>query len=197
MPGYRIGYVVGSAAGDSLNRRLSKALVEVAPRTLRLFEIPIRDLPPCPRDVDAHTRAHDPFEVRLMTKSIESCDGILFISPEYNRLIPGSVKNAIDWSSRLSGSNPFALRPIAVIGDSPGYVGMALARSSLRAVLTDLDPPQFDAPTTYITFGAADFEDDGPVRDDARASFLRDFMAEFAASVQRYIEDLEESLGPR
>lgn len=194
MPGYRIGYIVGSIAGDSVDRALSTALVQAAPQNLRLFEIPIWSLPPHPRGV--RDDVADPPEVRVFTQSIESCDGILFIAPEYNRLVTSPVRNAIAWGSCPSGTNSFAQKPTGVIGASPGNVGMAITQASLRSVLSEIGAPQLDAPDVYITFDATAFDDDGHVRDETRATFLRTFMAEFTEFVQRSVDDLEESLAP-
>ena len=88
------------------------------------------------------------------------------MSPEFNRSIPGALKNAIDWGSRPWGSNSFALRPTGIIGASPGSIGTAVMQSSMRSVLSFLDAPQLNAPEAYITFNPAVFGVDGEVKDD-------------------------------
>ena len=101
---YKVGYFVGSLAAGSINRILSKALIKVAPADLEFIEIPIKDLPLYSRDYDADY----PPEGLALKEAIASVDAILFISPEYNRSIPGPLKNAIDWASRPWGHNSFA-----------------------------------------------------------------------------------------
>ena len=183
MPTYKIGYLVGSLSSTSINRTLSKALLKLAPDDLEFTEIPIRDLPLYSQDFDADF----PPPARALKKAIEASDGILFVSPEFNRSIPGGLKNAIDWGSRPWGSNSFAMRPTGIIGASPGGIGTAVMQSSMRSVLSFLDAPQLNAPEAYITFNADVFGDDGEVRDEATAGFLRHFMEEFDAFVQRVL----------
>ena len=183
MPTYKIGYLVGSLSSTSINRTLSKALLKLAPDDLEFTEIPIRDLPLYSQDFDADF----PPPARALKKAIEASDGILFVSPEFNRSIPGGLKNAIDWGSRPWGSNSFAMRPTGIIGASPGGIGTAVMQSSMRSVLSFLDAPQLNAPEAYITFSADVFGDDGEVRDEATAGFLRHFMEEFDAFVQRVL----------
>lgn len=119
---HRIGYIIGSLAGDSINRVLAKALVRLAPDSLELTEIPIRDLPLYNRDDELSPVA----AVTDFKQAIEASDGLLFVSPEYNRSIPGALKNAIDWGSRPWGHNSFARKPTGIIGASPGAIGTAL-----------------------------------------------------------------------
>src|SRR3954454_4074919 len=99
MATHKIGYFVGSLATGSINRILSKALIKLAPDSLEFTEIPIKDLPLYSWDHDADY----PQEGRALKQAIEASDGILFVSPEYNRSIPGALKNAIDWGSRPWG----------------------------------------------------------------------------------------------
>ena len=148
MHTHKIGYFVGSLSSTSINRTLSKALLKLAPDDLEFTEIPIRDLPLYSQDFDADF----PPPARALKQAIEASDGILFVSPEYNRSIPGALKNAIDWGSRPWGSNSFAMRPTGIIGASPGGIGTAVMQSSMRSVLSFLDAPQLNAPEAYITF---------------------------------------------
>src|SRR5688572_8678368 len=183
MHTHKIGYFVGSLSSTSINRTLSKALLKLAPDDLEFTEIPIRDLPLYSQDYDADF----PEPARALKQAIEASDAILFISPEYNRSIPGALKNAIDWGSRPWGSNSFAMKPTGIIGASPGGIGTAVMQSSMRSVLSFLDAPQLNSPEAYITFSADVFGDDGEVRDEATAGFLRHFMEEFDAFVQRVL----------
>ncbi|UJP09322.1 NAD(P)H-dependent oxidoreductase [Microbacterium sp. KUDC0406] len=180
---YRIGYLIGSLASDSINRVLSKALVRLAPEDLEMFEIPIRDLPLYNRDEE-----HDPGPaVTAFKQAIEGADGLLFISPEYNRSIPGALKNAIDIGSRPWGHNSFARKPTGIIGASTGAIGTAVMQSSMRGVLSFLDAPQLNSPEAYITFKPEIYGDDGSVSDESTAQFLRHYMEEYSALVARVL----------
>jgi len=181
---YRIGYFVGSLAQASINRTLSKALIRLAPGNLEFTEIPIKDLPLYSWDYDADF----PAEGRALKSAIEASDGLLFVSPEYNRSIPGALKNAIDWGSRPWGANSFARKPTGIIGASVGNIGTAVMQSSMRAVLSFLDAPQLNSPEAYIKFDPEVFGADGEVRDDGTASFLRHYMEEYGAFVERVLD---------
>ena len=183
MATYKIGYFVGSLASASINRTLANALIQLAPDDLEFTEIPIRDLPLYSYDYDADF----PPAGRALKNAIEGSDGILFVSPEYNRSIPGALKNAIDWGSRPWGTNSFARKPTGIIGASPGSIGTAVMQSSMRAVLSFLDAPQLNAPEAYVKFNAAVFADDGAVTDKGTADFLRHYMEEYGAFVERVL----------
>jgi chromate reductase len=180
---YRIGYLVGSLATASINRTLSKALITVAPPELEFTEIEIRNLPLYSYDYDESF----PPEGTALKQAIESSDGLLFVSPEYNRSIPGALKNAIDWGSRPWGTNSFARKPTGIIGASPGGIGTAVMQSSMRSVLSFLDAPQLNSPEAYITFRPEAFGDDGEIRDESTKKFLTHYMDEYAAFVQRVL----------
>lgn len=104
---------------------------------------------------------------------------MLFVTPEYNRSIPGGLKNAIDWASRPWGQNSFTRKPSAVIGASPGAIGTAVAQQSLRGVLSFCNSPQMNAPEAYIQFTPGLISDDGEVSDNATAEFLQNYMEAF------------------
>ena len=183
MATHKIGYFVGSLASGSINRTLSRALIKLAPGDLEFTEIPIKDLPLYSYDYDADF----PPEGRALKEAIEDSDGILFVSPEYNRSIPGALKNAIDWGSRPWGTNSFARKPTGIIGASPGSIGTAVMQSSMRAVLSFLDAPQLNAPEAYVKFNPDVFGSDGEVKDESTEAFLRHYMEEYCAFVQRVL----------
>ena len=175
MNTYRVGYFVGSLSSTSINRVLSKALIKLAPQDLEFTEIPIGNLPLyCPDYDDDY-----PPEGRALKEAIASMDAVLFVSPEYNRSIPGALKNAIDWASRPWGQNSFDHIPAAVIGASPGQIGTALAQQSLRAVLSFCNARQMTAPEAYIKYSTDVFSPDGDVLDESVRGFLTTFMQEF------------------
>lgn len=181
MTTYRVGYLVGSLSSTSINRKLALALKKLAPPELELTEISFRDLPLYTPDYDA-----DFPEVACAFKdAIGKSDAILFVTPEYNRSIPGGLKNAIDWASRPFGQNAFARKPSAVIGASPGSIGTAVGQQSLRAVLAFCNAPQMTSPEAYIHFTPGLITDDGEVAVESTVEFLRNFMNEFALFVRR------------
>ena len=180
---YRVGYFVGSLSSSSINRVLAKALISVAPDDLEFTEIPIRDLPLYSQDYDSDF----PPAARALKQAIAATDAVLFVTPEYNRSIPGGLKNAIDWASRPWGENSFDHIPAGVIGASIGQIGTALAQQSLRGVLSFCNARQMTAPEAYIQFSTDDFRDDGTITSPRTEEFLRDFMAEFREHVQRVL----------
>ena len=186
---YRVGYFVGSLSSTSINRILATALIGLAPDDLEFFEIPIRDLPLYSPDHDA---AYPPEAVALK-EAIASADAVLFVTPEYNRSIPGALKNAIDWASRPWGQNSFDHIPAAVIGASIGSIGTAVAQQSLRAVLSFCNARQMTAPEAYIHFAADDYAADGTVTNPRTETFLHDYMSEFRDHIERVLTVLPRS----
>ena len=181
MTVYTVGYFVGSLSQESINRTLSKALIKVAPPSLTFTEIGIGDLPLYNRDLDANY----PPPALALKDAILAADALLFVTPEYNRSIPGALKNAIDWASRPWGSNSLTHKPSGVIGASPGALGTALAQQSLRGVLAFCNAPQMTAPEAYIHFQPDVFLKDGTVTNESTEQFLRTYMQEFADFVER------------
>lgn len=172
---YTVGYFVGSLSSTSINRVLSAALIRLAPEDLEFVELPIGNLPLYSPDFDADY----PPEAQALKRSLAAVDAVLFVSPEYNRSIPGALKNAIDWASRPWGQNSFDHMPAAVIGASIGAIGTAVGQQSLRAVLSFCNARQMTSPEAYIHYTPEVFADDGAVRDEGTAAFLRTFMVEF------------------
>ena len=191
MATFKVGYFVGSLAKDSINRKLSQALIKVAPDTLEFTEIPIKDLPLYSYDYDADY----PPEGRALKDAIAASDAILYVSPEYNRSIPGALKNAIDWGSRPWGQNAFARKPSAIIGASIGGIGTAVMQSSMRSVLSFLDSPQLNAPEAYIHFRPEDYGPDGECTNPSTREFLATFMQEFEAFIQRVLASAPGHIG--
>jgi chromate reductase, NAD(P)H dehydrogenase (quinone) len=189
MTDYRVGYFIGSLSTQSINRTLSRALVRLAPPELELVEIPIAELPLYNRDLDTDY----PPEATALKDTIAAVDAILFVTPEYNRDIPGSLKNAIDWASRPWGSNSFAHKPSAVIGASPGKIGTAVAQQNLRSILSFCNSPQMNSPEAYVEFKPGLITDDGEVTDETTEQFLRDFMESFATFIVRVLTVLPRS----
>ena len=181
MSDYKVGYLVGSLATKSINRLLARALVRLAPPGLAMTEIPFRDLPVYSQDYDADF----PPPARAFKSAIASVEAVLFVTPEYNRSIPGGIMNAIDWASRPYGQNAFTRKPSAVIGTSPGAIGTAIAQQQLRSVLSFCNSPQMNAPEAYIQFKPGMITEDGEVTVESTREFLRKYMHEYAQFVAR------------
>ena len=183
MSTYQVGYFVGSLSSQSINRELSKVLIRLAPDAFRFTEIPIGNLPLYSQDYDADY----PPEARALKDAIRDSDAILFVTPEYNRSIPGALKNAIDWASRPWGQNSFDQVPAAVIGASIGQIGTAMAQQSLRGVLSFCNARQMTAPEAYIRYTPELFPGDGEVTDESTRKFLGDFMEQFRTYIVRVL----------
>jgi chromate reductase, NAD(P)H dehydrogenase (quinone) len=181
MTTFSVGYMVGSLAKGSINRKLARALTRLAPEGLQLREVPIGDLPLYSYDYDADY----PPAGRALKEAIASVDAILFVTPEYNRSIPGALKNAIDWASRPWGRNSFARKPSGVIGTSPGKIGTAVGQQHLRTILAFCNSPLMNAVEAYIEFTPDLITDDGEVTNQSTREFLADYMKEFHAFVAR------------
>jgi chromate reductase len=181
MTHFKVGYLIGSLATASINRKLATALVRLAPPALEMQEIPFRDLPIYSYDYDADF----PKAARDFKAALAAVDAVLFVTPEYNRSIPGGLKNAIDWASRPYGQNSFSRRPSAVIGTSPGAIGTAIAQQQLKSVLSFCNAPQMNAPEAYIQFRQGLITDDGEVTDQTIEEFLRNYMAAFHTFIVR------------
>jgi chromate reductase len=183
MAKFKVGYFVGSLSSKSINRELSKALIRLAPEDLEFHEIPIRDLPLYSQDYDDDY----PPEAVALKDAVHRSQAILFVTPEFNRSIPGALKNAIDWASRPWGHNAFDHIPTAMIGASIGQIGTALSQQSLRAVLAFCNARQMTAPEAYITYSPEVFPGNGMVNDRGMTAFLESFMSEFRDHIVRVL----------
>lgn len=181
MTTWKVGYLIGSLAKASINRKLAGALVRLAPKELALTEIPIAELPLYSYDYDADF----PPVARKFKEALAGVDAVIFVTPEYNRSIPGSLKNAIDWASRPYGQNAFTRKPSAVIGISPGKIGTAVGQQHLRTILGFCNSPQMNAVEAYLQYTDGFFADDGGVTDPGMEKFLRKYLDEFHAFIAR------------
>jgi chromate reductase len=183
MSSFKVGYFVGSLATASINRLLAKALVRLAPSELQMTEISFKDLPLYSYDYDANY----PAVATKFKDAITASDAVLFVTPEYNRSIPGALKNAIDWASRPYGKNAFTQKPSGVIGTSPGKIGTAVGQQHLRSILAFCNSPLMNSVEAYIQFERGLISQDGEVSDTAVEKFLRNYMAEFHLFVTRVL----------
>jgi len=181
MSNYTVGYFVGSLARATINRKLALALSRLAPAELQMREIPIGELPLYSYDYDADF----PPAARALKDAVAAVDAVLFVTPEYNRSIPGALKNAIDWASRPYGQNSFTRKPSAVIGTSPGKIGTAVGQQHLRSILAFCNSPLMNAIEAYIQFEKGLITDEGEVTNSSTADFLRNYMTEFHGFISR------------
>ena len=181
MNRFKVGYLIGSLSSSSINRLLARALVRLAPTELELTEISIRELPLYSYDYDSDF----PQVARDFKAAIAAVDAVLFVTPEYNRSIPGALKNAIDWASRPYGQNAFTRKPAGIIGTSPGKIGTAIAQQHLKSILGFCNSPMFNAMEAYIQFEKDLITDDGEVTVPSTKAFLHTYITEFAAFIAR------------
>jgi chromate reductase, NAD(P)H dehydrogenase (quinone) len=177
---YRIAVLVGSLRRESFNQKLAKALAGLAPQQLELVPARIDDLPLYNQDDD-----NNPSEpVRRLKGEIAAAQGVLFVTPEYNRSIPGVLKNAIDHASRPYGQSAWNGKPAAVIGISIGSIGTALAQQHLRNMLAYLDMPTLGQPEMFLQNKPGLFTEGGGIGDEGTKQFLQKFMERFAEWVR-------------
>jgi len=190
MSTFKVGYLIGSLAKGSINRLLAKALVRLAPEHLEMTELAFRDLPIYSYDYDADF----PQVAKDFKNALAAVEAVLFVTPEYNRSIPGGLKNAIDWASRPYGKNSFSRKPAAVIGTSPGAIGTAIAQQQLKSVLSYCNAPQMNSPEAYIQFQPGLITPDGEVTNETTEEFLRGYMKDFHAFIVRVYTVLPRNL---
>ncbi len=176
MATLRIGTVVGSLRKDSFNLKFAKALARLAGSRAAFDFIGIADLPPYDQDRDGDPAA----SVVRLKSAIAAADGILFVTPEYNRSIPGVLKNAIDHASRPYGQSAWAGKPAGVTGVSIGAIGTSLAQQHLRNILAYLDMPTLGQPEAFIHAKDGLFDADGGI-----GAASREFVS---AWLDRYLD---------
>ena len=179
---YHIAVVVGSLRRDSFNRQLAQALVSLAPADFSFEFLDIGTLPLYSQDYDADI----PEAARQLKQKIEAADALLFVTPEYNRSIPGVLKNALDWGSRPWGNNSWGGKPGAVIGTSLGATGTALSQQHLRNVLAYLDVATLGQPEMFIKHNAATIDAGGNILNEDTRKFLQTFVDRYVAWVKRH-----------
>jgi len=180
MKQYQIAVVVGSLRRESFNRKLANALATLSPPEFVYKQIQIDDLPLYNQDDDENQAE----SVKRFKREIEASQGLLFFTPEYNRSIPGVLKNAIDHGSRPYGRNSWGRKPAGVIGASPGATGTAMAQQHLRNILACLNVPTMGQPEAFIHVKDGLFDEDGKIGSDSRP-FLEKWMNRYVAWVKK------------
>jgi chromate reductase, NAD(P)H dehydrogenase (quinone) len=178
---HKVAVFVGSLRKESFSRKLAKALIAIAPPALKLEIVETGQLPLYNQDFEADP----PQTVRDFKQKLESFDAVLFVTPEFNRGVPGNLKNAIDVGSRPYGKSSWSGKPGAVISNSPGVMGGFGANHALRQSLVFLNVPAMPQPEAYIGGVAAMFDDKGTLTNDSTREFLQKFLAAFAQWVER------------
>ena len=181
MAEYSIAVIVGSLRRDSFNRKLAGALAKLAPSDFSFEQVQIGDLPLYNQDDDAQPAE----SVKRFKAAIAAAQGLLFVTPEYNRSMPGVLKNAIDHASRPYGQSVWKGKPAGVIGVSVGAIGTALAQQHLRNVLAYLDVPTLGQPEAFIQAKEGLFDEAGNIGAASR-QFLQDWINQYVAWVKRH-----------
>lgn len=176
---YTIAVVVGSLRKDSINRKVARALVALAPSSLKLNIVEIGDLPLYNEDIDIDS---PPAAYTAFRQQISAADGVLFVTPEYNRSVPGVLKNAIDVGSRPYGKSAWGGKPGAVVSASPGAIGGFGANHHLRQSLVFLNVPCMQQPEAYLGNAGTFFDAAGTLSEQTKP-FLQTFINAFAAWV--------------
>jgi len=181
MPQHTIAVVVGSLRKDSLNRKLADALARLAPKDFELKQLRIDDLPLYNQDDDAN----QPAPTRRLKSEILAASGVIFVTPEYNRSIPGVLKNAIDHASRPYGQSAWRGKPAGIIGITPGAMGTAMAQQHLRNVVATLDMPAMGQPEAFLIARPDFFDAEGNVAGSSR-EFLQKWMDRYVEFVRQH-----------
>jgi chromate reductase len=164
MRHYNIAAIVGSLRKDSFNHKLANALVKLAPPEFSIRNLRIDDLPLYNQDDDDNPVP----AVSRLRQDVADADGLLFLTPEYNRSIPGVLKNAIDHASRPWGKSVWGRKPAGVLGISVGVIGTALAQQHLRTILAHLDVPTLGQPEVFLQAKEGLFDESGAIGSDSR-----------------------------
>ena len=186
-----VSVLIGSLRKESFSRKVAQALIAEAPASLECRIVEINDLPMYNEDLDARP----PEQWTRFRDAIRSSRAVLFVTPEYNRSIPGALKNAIDWASRPWGTNSFSRKPSAIIGTSPGKIGTAVGQQHLRSILAFCNSPLMNAIEAYIEFTPGLITDDGEVTVDSIREFLANYMKEYHAYITRVYTAIPRTTG--
>ena len=181
MTQYHIAVLVGSLRKDSFNKKLATALAKLAPADFTFKQVPMGDLPLYNQDDDAHQAA----SVLHFKSEIKAAHGLLFVTPEYNRSIPGVLKNALDHASRPYGDSVWGGKPAGLLGVSLGAIGTALAQQHLRNVLAYLNVPTLGQPEAFIQAKDGLFDADGSIGEGSK-KFLQGWIDQYVAWVKQH-----------
>ena len=184
MNEYRVAVVIGSLRRDSYNRKLANALKRLAPEDFSFHDLRIDDLPLYNQDDDRNQAE----QVKRLKSEISGVQGLMFVTPEYNRSIPGVLKNAIDHASRPYGQSAWAGKPAGVLGASPGAPGTSMGQQHLRNILAYLDVPTLGQPEIFIQVKDGFFDESGDIADPETKQFLQGWMDRYATWVKSFAQ---------
>ncbi len=183
MPERKVAVVVGSLRNGSYNRKMALAMEKLAPASLKLEIVEIRDLALYDEDLEAAP----PQPWLDFREQVRARDAVIFVTPEYNRSVPGGLKNAIDVGSRPYGHSVWSKKPVAVVSVSPGGIGGFGANHHLRQSLVFLDMPVLQQPEAYIGGAATLFAEDGSIANEGTRKFITGLLAAFAAMIEKVL----------
>jgi chromate reductase, NAD(P)H dehydrogenase (quinone) len=178
---YKVAVLVGSLRKESLNRKAANAMRALAPERLKMEIVEIGDLPLYNADLEDSV----PPAWAAFRRKVSEFDAVLFVTPEYNRSVPGVLKNAVDVGSRPYGKSVFAGKPAAIVSVSPGAIGGFGANHHLRQMLVFLDMPAMQQPEAYIGSAGNLFAEDGRLTNESTTDLLRKFMKSFEGWIDR------------
>ncbi len=181
MSHYNIAVIVGSLRKESFNKTLAIALTKLAPPEFSFTHLEIGDLPLYNQDDDDNMAP----SVKRLKAEIASADGVMFLTPEYNRSIPGVLKNALDHASRPYGQSAWAGKPAGILGVSVGTIGTATAQQHLRNILAYLDMPTLGQPEAYVQMKEGLFDEAGNIGEGSR-KFMQGWMDKYTAWVMQH-----------
>ncbi|MEK6731011.1 MAG: NAD(P)H-dependent oxidoreductase [Pseudomonadota bacterium] len=183
MKEYQIAVIVGSLRKDSFNQKLANVMIKLAPAEFLFKQAMIADLPLYNQDDDSNPAE----SVKRLKAELNASQGFLFVSPEYNRSIPGVIKNAIDHASRPYGNSAWTNKPAGILGASIGAIGTALAQQHLRNVLAYLDVPTLGAPEAFIHIKEGFFDKESNIGADSK-KFLQGWMDKYVAWIKKHVD---------
>ena len=178
---HKVAVIVGSLRRDSINRKVAEALAALAPGNLELEIVEIGDLPLYNEDLEG---ADAPAAWTRFREQVTAADAVLFVTPEYNRSVPGLLKNAIDVGSRPWGAAVWTGKPAAIVSTSPGALGGFGANHHLRQMLVFFDMALLQQPEAYVGNAAALFDHDGSLASENTEAFFKAFIEAFARLVE-------------
>ena len=177
----QIAVFVGSLRADSLNKKLAKNLEQLAPESVVFNYVDISKLPLFNQDLEADY----PAEAQVVKDAVEAADGVLFVTPEYNRGIPGALKNAIDWATRPWGANSFNGKPAGIVGASMSTLGTALAQAELKSILVYLNTHLLGQPEVYFASAHEYFDEEGVVIKSSH-DYLKNYITTLVAHIDAH-----------
>ncbi|MCE3238828.1 MAG: NADPH-dependent reductase protein [Gammaproteobacteria bacterium] len=178
----QVAVIVGSLRKDSFNRKLAYALDKLKHPKLQFSYSKIDTIPLYNQDLDNNL----PVSVVKLKQDVADADAVLFVTPEYNRSIPGVLKNVIDWGTRPYGKNVWARKPIAIVGTSPGAIGTAVAQSHLRSIMVSLDAIVIGQPEIYLVYKEGMIDENFIVIEENTRNFLQKFLDQFSTRIEKH-----------